>query len=424
MLVAVSGNLGSGKSTLARYIARKYNFRYVPHKRFEFDFIEEFFSDIEGKFFPAQVSFLLSKATEIQAIGTRQNIVMDRSLMEDINVFAKLWIDNRHIDEKITQLYHYTAEFISSAIPAPDLYLVCRCPPEVCAQRIKNRPVRSFETQYPTNHINVLSEYYSSLSFGWGVPYVEIDTTYYDFTDETVLDSVCESIFKRLEPNNHYKQLSLFDDIPEKHYDVPIEIKGLTFHNFDGVDQFMSVSHPSKSSKYIYLAAPFTQLAKSPEHTAANSLIENSTFFEVEDVAYGELPRSYRQRLLRIESALKKQCGMRVLLPHRDINKWGRVSYPSQYITPRIVDTVKNAAAVVAIPGTSIGVHMEIGIAISRDIPVIVIETADFQSSFFVEGLRNVPCVRCIKASSLAQIPVCIEQHNISEFIYSYGGEK
>lgn len=70
MIIAVSGNVGSGKTTLAKYISEKYCFDYIPQHRLEFDFIDDFFNDIEGKFFPAQVSFLLSKAIELQELYT------------------------------------------------------------------------------------------------------------------------------------------------------------------------------------------------------------------------------------------------------------------------------------------------------------------------------------------------------------------
>ena len=426
MLIAVSGNVGSGKSTLAKHIAKHYGFCYVPNKRLEFDFLEDFFKDIEGKFFPAQVSFLISKAVEIQSLySDHKNIVIDRSLLEDIHVFAKLWSDRMAIDRKIIQLYQYTAEFITSAIPTPDLYIVCQCPAEVCAERIASRPARKFESLYPPNHVQVLGEYYEKLTFEWGVPYVEIDTTYYDFTKPSVLESVCKYVFEPLAEMNEYGQLSLFDDAGYDDRDEKIGRTGIKFYNLEDSEYFSSFRPLGRTTKYIYLAAPFTQLA-ADKNTAKSILgAENDSFFkEIEASPYGELPISYRRKLIRIAAAIKKQCRLPVLLPHRDINNWGMVSYPTQYITPKIVETVERAAAIVAIPGSSIGVHMELGIAIARRIPVIVIETKDFQNSFFLEGLQEIPGIKYMKAESLSKIPRCIEREDILEFISSFGGEK
>ena len=191
MLIAVAGNIGSGKTTLAKYISEKHNFFYVPKRRLEFNFIDDFFNDIEGKFFPAQISFLLSKAIEIQELYSNQNnIVVDRSLLEDIEVFARLWIETRQIDDKIVQLYQHTANFIKSAVPSPDLYIFCHCPAEISTARIAQRPQRSFEKQYPPNHIQMLEKYYSQLVFENNAPCLVIDTTYYDFTNRNVLDFI------------------------------------------------------------------------------------------------------------------------------------------------------------------------------------------------------------------------------------------
>lgn len=424
MLIAVSGNVGSGKTTLAKHIAKYYGFCYVPNKRLEFDFLEDFFKDIEGKFFPAQVSFLISKAVEIQSLHyEHKNIVIDRSLLEDIQVFAQLWSDRKAIDRKIIQLYHHTAEFITSSIPAPDLYIVCRCPAEVCEKRIASRPARKFESLYPPNHVQVLGEYYEKLTFEWGIPFVEIDTTHYDFTDPSILESLCTYIFEKLGERKEYGQLSLFDDAERDGQAQKSEQPGIVFHSFEDSDHSLPWKSLGRTAKYIYFAAPFTQLAAGKNTAKSILRMENDSFFkEIEESQYGALPISYRRKLARIAAAITKQCGLPVLLPHRDINNWGMVNYPSQYITPRIIETVEHATAIVAIPGSSIGVHMELGLAIARRIPVIVIETKEFENSFFLEGLREIPGIKYIKAESISQIPRCIDKEDILEFISSFGG--
>ena len=418
MLIAVSGNVGSGKSTLAKYIAANYSFHYVPNKRLEFDFIEEFFHDIEGKFFPAQVSFLISKAIEIQNLqADHKNIVVDRSLLEDIQVFAKLWTDNKTIDKKIVQLYQHTADFITAAVPVPDVYVVCRCPAEVCADRIAKRPARKFEELYPPNHIKLLGEYYEKLEFEWGIPYVEIDTTYYDFRDPEVLKAVCNSIFKQLEGQEQYEQLSLYDAQTDTSQAEALNTRGMRFYNLENVDYFKSYKPPRKTMRYIYLAAPFTQLATQNSNAKFKSEAENHSLFDQDDLQYGELPNAYRNKLSKIASALEKQCRLPVLIPHRDINKWGKVTHPTQYITPKIIETVENAAALVAIPGNSLGVHLELGLAIAKEIPVIIFETGDFPSSFFLGGLKEIPGIKCLQATSMTQIPSLLEKEEILDFI-------
>lgn len=410
MLIAVSGNIGSGKTTLARYIAENYKFHYVPQHRFEFNFLDDFFEDIEGKFLPAQLSFLISKAIEIHEFHKRKwNIIVDRSLLEDVKVFARLWIENKTIDPKIVNLYQNTAAYIIESLPDPDLYLMCRCPANISAHRISQRPKRKFEEKYPDGHIQMLERYYSELSFGNETPYVEIDTTCFDFTKEEVLRLLCADIFDGLQHGMEYGQLSFFErSVPDKGKQC------LIFHNYYQLHTNTDCSKLQKESGYIYMAAPFTQFAT--EFTSDDD--SNQEYIEAfrqsnDSAPYGVIPPGYRKILINIEKALRKKYETDVLLPHRDINNWGKTVHSADYLTPRIIEGVENASMFVAIPGSSTGVHMELGVAIAKKIPIIIFEPSDLPKSFFAEGFLNLPYVTYFKVKSLTQIPSCIESEQL-----------
>lgn len=415
MLIAVSGNVGSGKTTLARYLSEHYDLCFVPRNRLEFGFLDTFFQDIEGTFLPTQLSFLISKAVELQQLLREgKNIVVDRSLLEDSEVFARLWIENRSIDERIVKLYRYTADFIRRALPEPDLYLFCRCPAAVSRQRISSRPPRSFEAEYPPNHIEMLERYYEDLFPTPDAPCVEIDTELCDFTASETLNSLCTLIFEQFETGAHFGQLSFF----EENEAGKNGSRGLTFHHFDLARRQRLPSLREQAAEYIYLAAPFTQMAAPKPGSPQNRRRAENLFSGLQDQAsYGRLDASYQNKLKRIEQAIVKSCQMEVHLPHRDINDWGKTQYPTEYLTPRLIRTVERAAAVVAIPGSSIGVHLELGIAIARRIPIVIFHTGEFSNSFFVEGFTELPFVKYMRIPSLAQIPARIAQEDIAGFI-------
>ena len=410
MLIAVSGNVGSGKTTLSRFLAQNYDLRLVPLDRLELGFIEDFFSDIEGNFLPTQLSFLISKAIELQKLlKDNQNIVLDRSLLEDIVVFARLWIENRKIDKRIVNLYQNTADFICRALPKPDLYIFCRCPSSISRKRLASRPPRNFEKQYPPHHIEKLEEYYEDFRKSIDAPCVEIDTLLHDFTQQNVLSTLCAEIFDQFQQEPYFDQLSLFDE-PSPRTEI---FQGLVFRNFENNIRYHRLPQPKKQP-YIYLAAPFTQMAPVANSVETDEL---SLFSNIDIPEYGCLDMAYQRSLQKIERALKIYCCMPVHLPHRDINNWGKTSYPTEYLTPKIVDYVEKAAAVVAIPGSSIGVHLELGIAIARKIPIVIFDTDDFHSSFFVRGFQKLPFVKHIQTSSLSKIPALITSENIAAFI-------
>ena len=70
-----------------------------------------------------------------------------------------------------------------------------------------------------------------------------------------------------------------------------------------------------------------------------------------------------------------------------------------------------------AVPGSSIGVHLEVGMAIERRLPIVLFDAADVAKSFFMDGLANLPNVKCIRVPSIDAIPGYIEAGNIAGFL-------
>ena len=91
MIISVAGNISSGKTTLAKKISSLYGFTYIPYKRTELSFLEDFFHNIPKFFLATQTSFLINKVSEIDEKRRNNNIVIDRSLYEDVNIILHLY---------------------------------------------------------------------------------------------------------------------------------------------------------------------------------------------------------------------------------------------------------------------------------------------------------------------------------------------
>lgn len=159
MIISVCGNICSGKSTTAKLIQEYMNFTYIPYERPELMVLDKFYDNITEMFLATQSSFIISKSQQIlnRKMG---NLVVDRGLYEDINIFAKYWLDNYSIREMDKHVYLQLAELIVSLVPQTDIEIFCDCSTSRLIERYNSRPRRSFEKKYPKNYISNLNELY------------------------------------------------------------------------------------------------------------------------------------------------------------------------------------------------------------------------------------------------------------------------
>lgn len=418
MIIAVCGNLGSGKTTIANYIASHYNFVYIPYSRNELNFIEDFFDAIPEKFLQTQTSFLISKASQIkELLKEKKNIVIDRSLIEDIHIFAQNWIDNCSIESRIVTLYHDIATYIYSSLPEPDVHVLCNCSIEKSKKGILNRPSRSFENKYPENHIENLHSYYENLSFSKDTTTIAIDTENLEFEDFNITKQVVEEIFSCIETinqeiDNKDIQLSFFEHQLSSNQEGTI--KGKSFIKYvEYSEKKISLFNFKDilNLKVVYLAAPFTNLA-SEKRSVKN---ENRLF--VHDLPYGVLPKSYQKKLLAIKKEIKTKWNYETLLPHQDINNWGKKELSASSVMQSITDGLNAASVVLAIPGESIGVHFEIGYALSQNKKIIIFEVSELKNSFFVKGFIGLNNTKVISVKSINQIKYELGKPEILGFL-------
>lgn len=411
MIISVAGNISSGKTTLAKKISSLYGFTYIPYKRNELSFLDDFFHDIPKFFFATQTSFLVNKVTEIYEKRKTNNIVIDRSLYEDINVFAQLWMDNYSIDEKEKVLYKNLADYLISTIPPTDIYIFCNCERRTQLERFSKRAKRSFENSYPIDYIQQLCDKYESIVFPNDAVVVELDTANLDVRDDNTVINIMSYILYHLN-YRQAEQLSLFggsvnvdDTVKANPYIKIIQNPNSTIFP----DDIFSIKRKS-----IYLAAPFTEFA-TVESIQNND--DQLTIVRNQKRDYNVLPANYQQLLRKIKKLLSSSGQYDVILPHKDENNWGKTYISNTQIVGAMINNMKSSDLLVAIVSNSIGVHMELAMMSIQNKPMILVIVDDLTLGFYADGFKLYDNTLILHSKSIDSVYNVLNTYDVKDFI-------
>jgi deoxyguanosine kinase len=153
--IAIEGNIGAGKTTLARAIAKARNTVLIEEEFENNPFLPAFYEDPNKAAFPLEVSLLLDRFRQIQAIKAK-NLVSDywfrKSLVfGNINLKSRDWVLFRDLFEKL-----------DSEVRQPDLVLYFHRPYKKVVKSIKSRG-RPYEQGIPADYLSKLEGEYSAL---------------------------------------------------------------------------------------------------------------------------------------------------------------------------------------------------------------------------------------------------------------------
>jgi deoxyadenosine/deoxycytidine kinase len=159
-MIVLAGNVGAGKSTYTRILAEKMNF--VPYYESVDDnpFLEDFYYNQKQWSYHLQTYFLFHRFKSIKAIiESGKNAILDRTIYEDAEIFAK----NLHLTGKMTDkeysayrdIFYTMLEFIKK----PHLTIYIDTNVETIKNRIAKRG-REMEMQVPEEYWKQLDGLY------------------------------------------------------------------------------------------------------------------------------------------------------------------------------------------------------------------------------------------------------------------------
>jgi deoxyadenosine/deoxycytidine kinase len=185
--IAVAGTIGAGKTSLVAWLVKRYGITpfYEPNEANPY--LEDFYRDMKRWAFHSQCFFLAHKIELHQQLEkSKTPAVIDRTIYEDAEIFAKNLHQQGHIDARDWAIYERLYQGIRTALKPPDLLIALSCSLPATKKRITRR-ARAMEQEIPDPYLRRLHKLYNTWFETYDLgPIVRIDTTKLDYVESLV----------------------------------------------------------------------------------------------------------------------------------------------------------------------------------------------------------------------------------------------
>lgn len=183
----MAGNIGAGKTELTTFLSRRYGLTPLFEPNDQNPYLQDFYRDMRTWAFRSQVFFLTHKfKLHLQLERERGTFLLDRTLYEDAEIFAKNLHRQRFIDKRDFRTYWELYEVILSSLSPPDLMIYLQCPVRTLRKRIRLRG-RAMEQTIPTKYLSRLNALYEEWLKGYRLsPVMVLSTDKLDYLTDLV----------------------------------------------------------------------------------------------------------------------------------------------------------------------------------------------------------------------------------------------
>lgn len=124
LFITVAGNVGAGKSTLTKLVGEKLGFETHYEQVDENPYLEDFYKDQNKWGFHLQLYFLAQRFKQQKEIDSNGlNNIQDRSIYEDVEIFARNLYDNKKMTKRDYITYRDLFNDMVPHLRRPDLMI-------------------------------------------------------------------------------------------------------------------------------------------------------------------------------------------------------------------------------------------------------------------------------------------------------------
>ena len=198
--VAVAGNIGVGKSTLTALISDQLNWEPFFEAVGDNPYLADFHENMHRWSFHSQIYFLSRRLRHHwQLLERADDVVQDRTVYEDAEVFACNLYRQGLMDERDYQSYRELYEVVITVLPPPDLIVYLRASVSTLRRRIARRG-RSYERGIPVAYLEQLNRLYEewistfTLCPVLAVPSDDLDFVLNEYHLRLITDKILEKL--------------------------------------------------------------------------------------------------------------------------------------------------------------------------------------------------------------------------------------